>query len=199
MASQINATQIDETYPIAGQDNDTQGFRDNFNIIKTGLQTAATEVTALQNKTAGLNVSEADGGGDFNGQIISNAVLKQNTNSLLSGGPTASSVVTLNFTNANHQVYQVDRNVEFRFEGFPTNNQASEFILEIRGDGLANHTVSFFTDGTFAIRKSSDFPTTLTMGSGTEFTLIHVIQRSKNIEPGSLENTVFLKYLGVFE
>lgn len=199
MASQIDATRIDETFPIAGQDNDTQGFRDNFNLIKSNLTTAAGEITALQTKTAGLNVSEADGGGDFNGQIISNAVLKENTNSLLSGGPTASSAVTLNFTNANHQVYQVDRNVEFRFEGFPTNNQASEFILELRGDGLANHTVSFFTDGTFAIRRSNDFPTSLTVNSATQFTLIHVIQRSKNTEPGSLENTVFLKYLGVFE
>ena len=34
MASLINPTNIDVTYPIAGQDNDTQGFRDNFNNIK---------------------------------------------------------------------------------------------------------------------------------------------------------------------
>ena len=30
MASTINTANIDETYPIAGQDNDSQGFRDNF-------------------------------------------------------------------------------------------------------------------------------------------------------------------------
>ena len=31
MASNIDATSIDATFPIAGQDNDSQGFRNNFN------------------------------------------------------------------------------------------------------------------------------------------------------------------------
>jgi len=30
MASQIIPETIDAQYPVAGQDNDTQGFRDNF-------------------------------------------------------------------------------------------------------------------------------------------------------------------------
>ena len=33
--TEINA--IDQTYPVAGQDNDSQGFRDNFSNIKTSL------------------------------------------------------------------------------------------------------------------------------------------------------------------
>ena len=37
MASNIISSTIDDTYPVAGIDNDTQGFRDNFNIIKTWL------------------------------------------------------------------------------------------------------------------------------------------------------------------
>ena len=45
MASSISVTQIDATYPVAGQDNDSQGFRDNFNQIKTQLTTASTEIT----------------------------------------------------------------------------------------------------------------------------------------------------------
>jgi len=35
MASSIVTTGIDATYPVAGQDNDSQGFRDNFSQIKT--------------------------------------------------------------------------------------------------------------------------------------------------------------------
>ena len=34
MASNINETGVNKDYPVAGQDNDSQGFRDNFNIIK---------------------------------------------------------------------------------------------------------------------------------------------------------------------
>ena len=52
MASQINASNIDITYPVAGQDNDTQGFRTNFSNIRNNFATAATEITALQAKAA---------------------------------------------------------------------------------------------------------------------------------------------------
>lgn len=48
MASNINPTNIDTTYPIAGQDNDTQGFRTNFTTIYNNFLTAASEITALQ-------------------------------------------------------------------------------------------------------------------------------------------------------
>ena len=50
MASNINANNIDGTYPIAGQDNDSQGFRDNFTNIKTNLTFAKNELTDLQDK-----------------------------------------------------------------------------------------------------------------------------------------------------
>lgn len=50
MASNINPTNIDGTYPIAGQDNDSQGFRDNFTNIKTNLQYAKAELDDLQSK-----------------------------------------------------------------------------------------------------------------------------------------------------
>ena len=37
MASNIDNTSIDATYPIAGQDNDSQGFRNNFSTIKNNF------------------------------------------------------------------------------------------------------------------------------------------------------------------
>jgi len=48
MASNINPTNIDTTYPIPGQDNDTQGFRTNFTVIHDNFITAGQEITALQ-------------------------------------------------------------------------------------------------------------------------------------------------------
>ena len=45
--STVTFTQIDEEYPVAGQDNDSQGFRDNFSTIKTGMQNASTELSDL--------------------------------------------------------------------------------------------------------------------------------------------------------
>jgi hypothetical protein len=54
MASLINPSNIDVTYPIAGQDNDTQGFRDNFNNIKNNLTTAKNEISDIQSTLGGL-------------------------------------------------------------------------------------------------------------------------------------------------
>jgi hypothetical protein len=48
--SNINYDAIDALYPIAGRDNDSQGFRDNFSYIKTGLAVAASEIADIQSK-----------------------------------------------------------------------------------------------------------------------------------------------------
>ena len=50
MTSSINPNNIDGGYPIAGQDNNSQGFRDNFTETKVNFQYAATEITDLQTK-----------------------------------------------------------------------------------------------------------------------------------------------------
>ena len=50
MSSSINPNNINGNYPIAGQDNDSQGFRDNFTNIKNNLTFAKTELEDLQSK-----------------------------------------------------------------------------------------------------------------------------------------------------
>jgi hypothetical protein len=50
MASDINPDTINSSYPVAGQDNSTQGFRDNFAAIKTNFVYAEDEINDLQNK-----------------------------------------------------------------------------------------------------------------------------------------------------
>ena len=55
MASSIDTSTIDANYPVAGIDNDSQGFRDNFNSIKTNITTAGAEITALQANRARLD------------------------------------------------------------------------------------------------------------------------------------------------
>ena len=50
MTSQINPENIDASYPVAGQPNNTQGFRDNFTAIQTYFQAAENEINDLQSK-----------------------------------------------------------------------------------------------------------------------------------------------------
>ena len=74
MTSSINTGPINTSYPIAGQDNPSQGFRDNFGNIVTNLNTAANEITNLQATYVKKGVAN-----DLLGTTISNATLNSNT------------------------------------------------------------------------------------------------------------------------
>lgn len=50
MSSQIESQNIDKTFPVAGQDNNSQGFRDNFDAIQRNFEFAKTEIEDLQTK-----------------------------------------------------------------------------------------------------------------------------------------------------
>ena len=57
-------------FPVAGVDNDSQGFRNNFQAIKTALTAADTEITNLQLVSANVTTDN-----DFAGNSIKNANL----------------------------------------------------------------------------------------------------------------------------
>jgi hypothetical protein len=72
--SQINTNGINTNYPVPGENNSSQGFRDNFAQIRNGLNTAGTEITDLQNKVvlkAALNNAVLNN--DMANTLISNA------------------------------------------------------------------------------------------------------------------------------
>ena len=48
MASNINTTTINTSYPIAGQDNDSQGFRDNFSNTNSNFVAAKAEIEDIK-------------------------------------------------------------------------------------------------------------------------------------------------------
>jgi hypothetical protein len=72
MTSAINYLSINENFPVAGQDNDTQVFRDNFDTIKNNFRAAQEEITVLQNFSASV---ESDN--DFNNNKITGALFQR--------------------------------------------------------------------------------------------------------------------------
>ena len=72
--SAINTSGLNTQYPVAGVNQSSQGFRDNFNNIKQNLDTASNEITDLQNKVilkSALNGANLDN--NMGGTIIRNA------------------------------------------------------------------------------------------------------------------------------
>jgi hypothetical protein len=71
MSSNINTNLIDATFPLAGQDNSSEGFHNNYTAIKNALNTAASEITDLQITAVLKNADN-----DLGGFKLSNAVMK---------------------------------------------------------------------------------------------------------------------------
>ena len=108
MASSIVPGNIDGTYPKAGEDNSSQGFRDNFNEIKTNFTTAATE-------KANLNASS-----DFANNDVSKARFINNSETVYAHGSVSSGTVTLNHESGHYQTLTITANTTFTFLNFPS-------------------------------------------------------------------------------
>lgn len=67
-SSNIDTVTINEQYPVAGVDNDSQGFRDNFDTIKTNFTSTKSEVEDLMENTARLDVEN-----DFDNNNVTRA------------------------------------------------------------------------------------------------------------------------------
>lgn len=80
MTSAITPGNINVDYPVAGQDNDSQGFRDNFSAIHDALAAAKLEIEDLQTKavlTETLGNTAETVANNLNGSSIANGIYSQ--------------------------------------------------------------------------------------------------------------------------
>jgi hypothetical protein len=120
MTSSINPNNIDGAYPVAGQDNNSQGFRDNFTNTKTNFEYAATEITDLQNKA--VLKSALTGtvlNNDMGGSILSNAQIQDFSATVVNLGTTSGSV-TINYAGGHYQTVSSSGSLSLSFSNFPT-------------------------------------------------------------------------------
>jgi hypothetical protein len=194
MTSNVNYASINENFPVAGQDNDTQVFRDNFDTIKSSLRAAQEEITALQANTIGLELTEIDGGSNYNNNIIYNAVLQYTTERKADYGAITSPVYTIEFENANYQIFRFGENVTIDFV-LPTNTNSlltpgvGKVTLEIYSDG-SPRTLNFITTGGAVIKKNSGFPSPFIVSSDEDPIFVEVWQHNSNV--------IYMRYLGQF-
>jgi hypothetical protein len=124
MTSAIVPGNIDGTFPIAGQDNSSQGFRDNFTAIKNNFTTAASEITDLQ-----ANKASTDANTSFNDKVVSRATLKDTAETVYAHGTVSSGTLTLNHENGNFQTVTISGDVTFAFSNFPTTSTLGRIVL----------------------------------------------------------------------
>jgi len=130
MTSQINPNNIDGAYPVAGQDNDSQGFRDNFTNTKTNFGFASAEITDLQNKAvlkAALTGSNLDN--NMNNTVISNVQLLQASAPKSALGSVTSAA--LNFSASPYYTLSTAGSVSVSFSSWPAAGQVATLRLQI--------------------------------------------------------------------
>ena len=126
MASNIVPGNIDGTYPKAGQDNSSQGFRDNFNSIKTNFTEAKSEIDDLQTNKANLN-----GSSNFADNEVTRAKFKDTSETVYALGSVSTGAVTLDHENGHYQTLTITADTTFTFINFPPTGALGRMILDI--------------------------------------------------------------------
>ncbi len=129
--SNINANNIDGTYPVAGQDNDSQGFRTNFTNIKNNFTYAKSEIEDIQAKAvlkSGLTGETLDN--NMAGSVFRGAEIRdlRETRSALG---TTSGTLSLDHANGHYYTITTSGSVTLSFTGFPSSGRVGRIKLEI--------------------------------------------------------------------
>ena len=198
MTSLINFAAINENFPVAGQDNDTQVFRDNFDTIKDNFSAAKTEITDLQD-----NAARTDEDNDFLYNVVGSLTLQDAyLRKKDYGAAIVAGTQDISFKQAMYHVVKFGANTSLSFSEFPVGavdaaglGQIGKATLELYGNGSSpggevdGWTVTFVTSGSTVIKKLG-FPATLKLLSATNPKIIEVWQHSATV--------IFLNYLGEY-
>jgi hypothetical protein len=177
MTSQINPNNIDGTYPIAGQDNSTQGFRDNFTNIKLNFQYAAQEITALQGSALVGGTGEEN---YLDGALLYDGNIQDFSATRLAWGQVSGSVA-INYSSGHYQTLELSGSTTLSFVNFPAVGKQGWLTLvvtvpntaytltlpnqvgtgassaSIRGiQGISGRTITFAETGTYEFQFHSD-------------------------------------------
>jgi hypothetical protein len=141
VTSNINPNNIDATYPVAGVDNDSQGFRTNFTNIKNALTYAAAEISDLQSKS--ILKSALSGGvldNSMSGTLLQGAEVRdlRETRYDLSS---VSGTVTLNHAYGHYHQASTSGSITLAFSNLPATGKVGRIRLELTVNSTA-HTLT---------------------------------------------------------
>lgn len=155
MTLQQTIDSIDATYPIAGQDNDSQGFRDNFSLIKQSLSSANEKIVDLQQKAV-LTATTSDAPSpniavtnNLGGSSITNGTFNKFYASAYAPTAALTESTDIDLHNGSFQSFVLGADTQFTFRNWPaatsgtaTGQYACVRIL-LSSDSATVRTVTF--------------------------------------------------------
>lgn len=153
MASNINPNNIDGAYPVAGQDNNSQGFRDNFTNTKLNFQYAEDEINDLQAKV--LLKAPLDGSTTVNNnmgnQLLYNAQIRDFSETRVAIAETSGGIV-VDYSNGHYQTITTSGTITLSFTNWPPVGQYGWVRLQIHVTNTS-HLVRIPTNVTLGVNN----------------------------------------------
>ena len=166
MASNVTnySQNIDTNFPVQGQDNPSQGFRDNFAQIRLALNTAAEEISTVQTLHSSSNYTLLPATNTILGGVIpdnattfvdSNGRIRAQTSYVL---PVASPIILGGV--------KIGSNITYSLDGTISVANLSTATTNILGGVKIGTGISITSDGTISATTASQFTlTTATINS----------------------------------
>jgi hypothetical protein len=193
--------QIDEEFPVAGQDNDSQGFRDNFAAIQSSLTATKSALQDLEQKavtTTALTDQSLDN--NMQGNTISNGVLQSVGYKMIAAGNIDNNDnANILWSTANYHTLSMRNNnsVRLNLSGWPESGVFAKMRLAIYSNDGTTRTLTFEAANAGTLRvNQNNWNTALTNGdfqvtSATSPKIVDVWTVDGGI-------TVFMEYIGEF-
>lgn len=191
--SDINFISINENFPVPGQDNDTQVFRDNFDTIKDSLRLAKVEITDLQD-----NVARKDEENDFALYNIRRAVFQECRDEKWEYGE-RNGEVGIDFLQGPYQTIKIAGGVaNLVFQNFPGDpliptvtslKGVGSVLLEIIGDNVER--IITFTQPAGTVVKKSGFPSPVFSVTSQDDPVFIEVWRHRS-------EVIYVRYIGQF-
>lgn len=191
--SNINFSTIQTNYPVAGQDNNSQGFRDNFSSISTALSVAKLEITALETRT--MKVADLATGtqtviNNLNGSSIVNGLTNQ-LYPVAKDNDEVTGTENIDLVNGVLQICTLTGDTVFTFVNWPDNLEYGCIRLHLLSDQQGEWTPTFETENGGDIIPESNFPDPFVVPTNGK----HEVIEAWTYNGGA---TVFLRFIGEF-
>lgn len=160
---------INQDYPVAGQDNNSQGFRDNFKNIKLALNSTDEVLNDLVLSA----VSVSNTSTNFNNNIIEKVVLKNTSFKVFDKSSTLTyGNETIDYSLGHYQKYKLSSGAHiFTVVNWPSSNNQGFLTLEVTAESGASINFSAIGSGTLFNLGPDSFPLVLTQNQTYVFEL----------------------------
>ena len=174
MTSAINSSAINISYPVAGVDNNSQGFRNNFTAIQAGLAVAKSEISALQQNSVlvrDVATSSVAVVNNLLGSTITNGLYSQFNGVVYSLSSVGSAGADINVGNGPMQSAVLTDNATLNFTSWPTTGKYGIMRLMLIGDQSSKYIVKLTSNnaGKLKLATSPMLTTVAITGTGGQF------------------------------